>query len=454
MKKVVQKVYDRAGIKSQRTRNITKHVALSFLYKGGSIVCNFLLVPLTINYLDTENYGIWITLSSFIAWFSFFDVGLGNGLRNKFAEAKAKNEIELARSYVSSAYFTIGSICLAITLGFVLINWFTNWSNVFNAPQSLNSELSLLMPLLFGFFVLQLVTKLITTIYTADQHHSIQGRINFITQAGSLLIVWFLTKITESNLLLFGTVYSAFPVFLLVFLNFIAFSKKYKDFRPTFRLWKKQYVKEILGLGFLFFIVQISGIILYSTDNYIISVLFSPKEVVPYNISYKYFGILTMAFSIISTPFWSGITEAYHKNDVRWIVHSMNNLMKLVLVFCLIAVLMLFVADWFYGWWIGKVITVSLRMNLLMAIFFILTLIITPYTVFLNGTGKIRLQAIQAILVAILNIPIAFFVVRYFHTGPEGIILATILCFIPGAILSPIQYRKIISRSANGIWNK
>ena len=50
------------------------------------------LVPLTINYLNPTKYGIWITLSSVIGWFSFFDIGLGNGLRNRFAEAIANND--------------------------------------------------------------------------------------------------------------------------------------------------------------------------------------------------------------------------------------------------------------------------------------------------------------------------------------------------------------------------
>jgi len=109
-------VLDYFGIESSRSKNITKHVLLSVIYKGGHIISTFLLVPLTIEFLDTENYGVWLTLSSFIAWFSFFDIGLGNGLRNKFAEAKTRNDLELARGYVSTAYFTIGSICYSFWL--------------------------------------------------------------------------------------------------------------------------------------------------------------------------------------------------------------------------------------------------------------------------------------------------------------------------------------------------
>ena len=97
LKKITLKIYDKIGITNQRTQNITKHVGISFFLKGGSVIANFLLVPLTIDYLDTENYGIWLILNSFIAWFSFFDIGLGNGLRNKFAEAKALGNNKLFR---------------------------------------------------------------------------------------------------------------------------------------------------------------------------------------------------------------------------------------------------------------------------------------------------------------------------------------------------------------------
>src|SRR5690554_5946959 len=171
---------------SQRTKNIIKHVFASFIYKVGSVVANFLLVPLMINYLDVENYGVWLTLSSFIAWFSFFDVGLGNGLRNKFAEAKAKGDLTLAKGYVSTAYFTIGAVCLGLFVLFFGVNFFIDWTSVFNTSKGLQHDLSILMPIVFGFFCLQLVVKLITTIYIADQQHSTQGKITFITNTTSL----------------------------------------------------------------------------------------------------------------------------------------------------------------------------------------------------------------------------------------------------------------------------
>ena len=83
----------------RRSIKAKKHILASFLIKGVSILTGFFMVPLTIGYVHKEQYGIWLTLSSVVAWFSFFDVGLGHGLRNKLAVALAKNDLDKAKTF-------------------------------------------------------------------------------------------------------------------------------------------------------------------------------------------------------------------------------------------------------------------------------------------------------------------------------------------------------------------
>lgn len=447
-------IYSKLGIQSDRTKNITKHIGLSVIYKGGSIVANFLLVPLTMNFLDKENYGVWLTLSSFIAWFSFFDIGLGNGLRNKFAEAKAKGDMTLARGYVSSAYFTIGAVCLGLILIFTLINFFIDWTKVFNASPGLQKDLSLLMPIVFGFFCLQLVFKLITTIYTADQHHSINGKINFFIQVSSLTLIWILAKTSKGSLLAFGTIFSILPVFLLIIINILAFRTKYADFKPSYRFCTRNNIQEIFSLGITFFIIQIAGIILYSTDNYLIAYFFSPEEVIPYSLAYKYIGLSSMAFSIVATPYWSSITDAYNKSDFLWLKTSMQSFVRLSYLFILVVIILVLFSESIFEVWVGSKVEIAPSLTIYIAIFFFMNIIVTPYTVFLNGVGKIRLQAMQSLLVSLLNIPISYILAIQLHFGVNGIILATIICFIPSIPLSQIQYKKLINGKAKSIWNE
>lgn len=454
MKNKLTKQIRNSGIRSIRTQNIIKHVFVSFFYKGGAVFANFLIVPLTINYLDTENYGIWLTLSSFIAWFSFFDIGLGNGLRNKFAEAKTKGDMGLVRAYISTAYYTIAIVSVLLFLLFLLLNFFIDWTRVFNAPLELKAELSFLMPIVVGFFCLQLIVKLITSIYLADQNHSIQVKINFITQTFSLLIIWILMKTVESSLFIFGIIFSGLPIIVLVGLNLFAFSKKYKDLKPKLVLYKKKHLKDIMGVGIDFFIIQIAVLILFSTDNFIISKLFSPKEVVPYNIALKYFSILTMGYTIIVSPFWSSFTEAYIKKEYEWIKTSVKNILKIWLFIPFLLIIMLLFANKFYKIWVGEEIIIPFTLSLSMAIFVLLYTFNMVFTFFINGVGKIKLQLITAIIAMIINIPLSILFVKVFNLGTSGVILATSFSLVSYVILRPIQYIKIINNRARGIWNK
>lgn len=452
MKELILNIYNKVGIKSDRTKNIAKHIGWSFLFKAGSVIANFLLVPLTIDYLDTENYGVWLTLTSFISWFALFDIGLGNGLKNKFAEAKVSGQVREAQIYVSTAYFTIGIISIILIAVFLILNYFIDWTVVFNTSKSLRSDLSILLPIIFGFFALQLVLKLITSIYQADQNHSIQNKIQFFIQTISLILIYFLINSNRSSLLTFGTFFSAVPLIILFLVNIFAFRNKYNSFKPKLHLWEADYFKQITGLSMRFFIVQISAMILFSTDNFLISKIFSPEEVVPYGLAYKYFSITSIGFSIIITPYWSSFTEAFSKKDYEWIKNSMSYLLKFSVLFSFIGLFLFLTSNLFFEIWINKKVQIEIGLRLLILLYFILSLFLSPFTCFINGVGKIKIQYFSSIITALLNIPISIFLAHLL--GLEGIILGTIICLIPSYILGPIQYFKIMGGNTHGIWNE
>src|SRR5512133_1004899 len=98
----------------QRSINAKKNILVLSIVKGLSIAISLFIVPITIHYVNPTRYGIWLTLSSMVGWFSFFDVGLGHGLRNKFAEAVTNGKDELARIYVSTTYAILSLIIVGV----------------------------------------------------------------------------------------------------------------------------------------------------------------------------------------------------------------------------------------------------------------------------------------------------------------------------------------------------
>src|SRR6476661_10517583 len=132
-----------------RSVNIKKNIIGLFVIRGCSIAISFLLVPLTIHYINPTQYGIWLTLSSIVAWFSFFDIGFGNGLRNKFAEAVAKGDRHLAKIYVSTTYAILCAVIGIALVVFFAVNPFLDWSRILNTSPEMAGELSTLAMLVF-----------------------------------------------------------------------------------------------------------------------------------------------------------------------------------------------------------------------------------------------------------------------------------------------------------------
>jgi O-antigen/teichoic acid export membrane protein len=438
----------------ERSLKAKRNILASFVIKGFSIVIGFVLVPLTIGFINPTRYGIWLTLSSFIGWFSFFDIGLGNGLRNKFAEAKARGDVEMARIYVSTTYAILTLIICPVLLIFIAINPLLNWTRIFNTPADMAAELTLLMLVVFVFFSIKFVIQLITTILTADQKPALSGFYNLLGNLISLIWIFILTKTIKGSLLQLGTALSVSPVLVLLLTSFILFSGKYKQFSPSLKYVRFRYSKGLMNIGLQFFIIQLTGIIVYSSANMIIAQLFGPAEVTPYNLAYRLMGVIAMIFGMIQTPFWSAYTEAYYKNDIAWIKRATTRMIQIWIVLSLGVILLLAFSPFIYKLWIGNKVIVPFQLSLVVSVYFILSSWNGIFVMFLNGVGKIRLQLFSAIAEGSIFIPLALLMAKVLHLGITGIVLTSCIPLAAGAIWTPIQFRKIISKRASGIWNK
>ena len=153
-----------------------------------------------------------LTLSSIVGWFVFFDIGLTQGLRNKFAEAKAKGDDNLAQIYVSTTYAILGIIFVGVWMIFLIANNFLDWSKILNVSESMRPEVTTLAIIVFTYFCLSFVFRIITTILLADQQPAKSSLFDLVGQVISLLIIIILVKTTEGSLIKLGLALCASPL--------------------------------------------------------------------------------------------------------------------------------------------------------------------------------------------------------------------------------------------------
>jgi len=448
----------RSAINKGHTRSIKakKNIIASILIKGVSIGISIILVPLTINYINPSRYGIWLTVSSIIGWFSFFDVGLTQGLRNKFAEAKAKGEDENAQIYVSTTYAVLVIIFFTLWTLFIFINQFLNWSSLLNLPVQMGSEISEMALIVITYFCMQFVLNIVSTIVIADQRPAIGNLIGVLGQFASLIAIFILVKTTQGSLIRLSIALCLSPIVVYIGANYFFFVKgPYKNYRPKWSKVRFSYAKGLFNLGIIFFVIQIANVLQFETANIIIARNFGTANVTSYNIVYKYFGLLNMIFLIFLNPFWSASTEAYLNEDLSWIKNAMKkynllNAILLILGFC-----MLIFSQQIYTLWLGKgTINISFALSFWGFAYFNLSVFGGKFVSFLNGISALRIQFIANLISPFLYVVIALLLINYYKMGVYSLFIAAAVSNFNTFFLAPLQYYKIIYKKKRGIWTK
>ncbi len=412
------------------------------------------IVPVTLNYLGKTEYGIWLTLASILSWLINLDFGLGNGLRNKLAEALALYDIRLARIYVSTAYAVFSVGILAAFIIYFAIHGLLNWANLLQAPTEYTLLLNTLVLYVMILFLVQFLLKLITSIINADQRPALNGGLSLIINSLTLVIVSLLSIYSESSLTIFALVSSGIPVLVFLIASLFLFGGHFKNISPSFKHVNLKYSSSLVKLGMQFFVIQISSLIVFTTGNIIITQLYGPKSVVTYNVAFKYFYMVPLVFNVALAPFWSAFTEAFVKQEYDWIKNSVRKLVFIWVILSVIAIIMVIASDFVYKIWVGPQVQVPFMLSVASGVFVIIVNWNNIFSYFINGVGKVRLQLYYSIIIAFLNIPLSIFLAENVGLGITGVMVSTNICLIFASVWTPIQYKKIISGKAKGIWNK
>lgn len=433
---------------------LRQHVLASFAFKGGSIAISFLLVPLTIDYLDTTKYGIWLTLASVVTWVNFLDLGLGNGMRNHVAKAMARSDMEQAQEYISTAYVAVSVIMGSLWLLFIGLFPLVPWHLVLNVPPTLAEEIGAVVVVVVSSFCLRFVLQLLGKVLLADQRPGHQMAFHFFANVLSLGGIYWLMQHTTGSLFWASTILSASPVLVWIGASIWLFRGRYRMIRPVWRKAKRGEFRRLMSLGGQFFLIQLASVMLFATDNMIITQLLGPEQVTPYMLAHKYFNLIPVAFGLITNSLWSAFTDAYERGDVGWIRRTVNRSLMLWGGLVLAVGVMVLCADWFYTLWVGDVVAVPKTLSLAMAIFVLLSTLNSIFVAFVNGVGKLRLQLYTAAFSILVNVPLSYLFAVPMGLGLAGVILATTCSILLSLLLRPWQYHLLINRKATGIWNQ
>ena len=434
----------------KNNKNILINILGAFLVKGGSMLLTLFLLPAYLKFFGNDDIlGVWYTILSIINWVLVFDLGIGNGLRNKLPKALADKNDREAKTLVSSTYFSSAAVVVIIGIIGSLVIHLLNWNEILHInEQDLSAAtLTYAIQIVFIGVLIQFVLKLVTSILYAIQR---SGIVNFLTLLSNVIIFIVIKLLPPGNTESSFIAISYFNILAvnlpLLVVSMILFMGKLKAVRPSFKFWSKDTTKAVLKIGLTLLWLQLIFMVISSTNEFLITAFCGPAAVVEYQVYFKIFNSVAAICSLVLIPIWSAVTKAQVEKRYEWIKKTYKLLLgfSVLALFVLLAIVL--VLQPVVNFWLKEdAITVTTTYAVIFALSGFIFLVHNVNTAIGNGFSYFKPQVILMTLAAVLDIPLAWVFVKL-TGGMIGVVLANIIVLLPFEILEPIFFFRYINR--------
>ena len=426
---------DVASTDSQRRyARILQGLITAIAGRGMSVIVSFLSVPLTLGYLGAERYGVWMTISTLLAWLSLADIGLGNSLTNALSEAYAANQRDQAKVHVASVFWMLCGTTLLLGGLFALIWHWINWGYLLNVTSpAASSEVSSAIAVAVAVFLFSFPLSIVSRVLCAYQESAVA---NFWAAGGNVASLGGLLLATHFNWGLAPLIaaYSASSLLIAVASGVWLFGFHKPWLRPQIAAVRKSSAMKLFNVGGMFFIAQIAALLILQTDNLVIAHFLGAQAVTPYSVTWRLFSCSTLLQTLLLQSLWPAYAEAYTRKDGAWIRRTFRfNLLSNLAITLAIVVPLVWLGPVIIRHWAGAEAVPSFTLLLLMGIWSLIGGAFQSIVCMLNGMGRVKIQMKVGVITSVVNVGISIWLVQ--RIGIEGVILGTVASYVLLALI-------------------
>ena len=413
--------------------------------KGTLLLANFVVISITLDLLSTKIYGVWITLYTTISWLSFFDLGLGNGMRNLFAVNRAIGNQEKNKQLVSTSYIIVLGIALILLIVGLPFVYYADIARFFNISDIAIPDLRCVLSLLVVVTSLQLITKLINSIFLADQKPALSSLIDCSGVVCSLLLLFILKDRLVGSLFNLALIITL-PTFIISFIvTLFAFNKNYRKLKPSLKCFNLKISNKLINLGLRFFLIQLSALIILQGSNIIILKFIGAEEVSVFSLVYKYFNVIVTVFTLVLTPYWSFFTDSYAKNNYNQLKQGFKQLLISWLAISMVGVVMWIALPFSFKIWLNQELDIPAYLPVSLLLFSIFSNLGSVFIYFLNGTSSyLNFQLVIVLAFAALLYPLSAYLLPTY--GVLGVVFTMFFANSYGVLFAPYLSYKVLKR--------
>jgi O-antigen/teichoic acid export membrane protein len=319
--------------------------------KAINILITLILTPLLLNYLGDIQFGIFSTIYSFYIINNILDLGLGMYLQNKIPELTYSEDKLLLHRAISTVFFALTGIALLLLIIFMVFEKNIYWSTIF---KSANASEALKSVRLFAYcWVIYLPFSMVQKIRIGHQE---SYKTDIWITIGNILGLVICFVFVE---LKYAPEYFILAIFgsnaLINFIHFINYFYSNSTLLPTWKLLDKALFKRFFKESFVYFTIQTSALILISSDSILIAHFLDVTHVTTYTLLYRMFGLCILPVSLVVSPIFYSLNDAFARNDIQWIRKSSRKVLSLLIpISILMGLILVFTSNTIISFWIKR----------------------------------------------------------------------------------------------------
>lgn len=399
--------------KDERSRKALLTSVMNVVSQVLQLATGLVSVPLALNYLGSEQFGVWMALSTALTFISFSDFGIGIGVQDRMSRLIGARQYEDSRkTFLSAAVVLIAVLIVLILVGCSVVTSV----DVVRILSIKSSEASreVIPTTLMVIFVLGLglLSGLVQRAFNALQEGFWVAIIQIISRLTSLVMLFVVVHLEMGLPILVFVVGGMASVFLLVI------GLPLLLYRHPWLVPIKGIKAEFFSLSNLRPVLRVGGAglgasaAIYLVNNMpmvIMSAKYGAVSIADYAILLKLIGIPTMLLTYSLLPFWPAITDAVARNEREWILVIYKKAALLTIVVASISSIVLaFFGVWLIEKWTNEVDVVpSTSLMGACIVFSIIGYWNALSSMMLNGLSMYRGQSLYGGALAIISAAVA-----------------------------------------------
>ena len=396
-----------------------------------------LIIPVLIQRIGVENYGLWGILLGLVAYVQCLDFGIVYSIERFVAFYTANKENEALEDFLSTAFTVLLLIAFAVAVplmiwGGPIIAFLTKGSVPFDGFRLILS--------LYPVILISWITNVFAGVVRGLQRFDISSKIQI---SGKLLFAAVLVGLLTRNTTVYSAVYAFNIQYLLLLAGYLYFARKLLPDVHFIRLsLSGNMIKKMIDFGFKIQVSAFSLQINQQFDKFLLA-SFSNLAVVGYydaasRIVYAIKDIPLFLFSVL-IPQVSALSAGGNREEIRDLFFKVTSILA-ISGFLIIGVLVLN-SEIIIGFVLkNETNDFSILVFNVLCITMVWQSMAAGAAYVARGMGMTQIEMKTAVIVLIVNIAASYVFIRFFDVG--GVVFGTAL----SSVIAPVVCYVMVCR--------